>query len=284
MLGRVQLFAVSVAVAVILLAAWHGMVGAGEQDAGAMKSTGPLSQLDKGMWWITETAAFVDISLFNSGPRKWAEKRHKHKWSVSGEDKIGDQPCWVIEIRPVALPREIKNAHGESPLYTVYLSKTSGHVCKFVSTVRSGGYLVEGGNVRRKETTYKRKQPVVVTWIPSYVPLDFGILPEKWPEHEYPPEKGVRTFPDERGGSKITQVLFPFQRDGNPNLLVTLKNEDGQIRTQLWDTQCPWWREWHCVQEDGKVRYKRYSRTIDWKGKKEGKETNGTTSKAGDHP
>ena len=221
-----------------------------------------------GTWWITETQALEKEPYETLGdPSQTIQYVYRHKWSMVKEDKIGDLPVWVVEIRPIGLPSDIVNDLGESPLYTLSFDKSLSIPVRFEADIRGGRYCVSG----KGEHFEKSFAKVPVVWqgpVGATLPFRFPLM--RWPWLTAAADRHVgpavlSDYENRDTKKKIEQSLLWFRNQSKRGELGCVADVKyaGTTYTSVWAQSCPWWVEWRSS-EHGDIWW---SRTVDWSGR-----------------
>lgn len=225
-----------------------------------------------GMWWVTESHGFLDVSKFDSGPQKFEDAVFYHKWIVENVDvgKTDNDTIYVVSIYPWDIPNNITNDHGNAYLFKLWLYKSDLSLKRIETNFRSGTYLVTGNIVSNRTIVYPGHQPAILGWASRICPLYFPIIQnDRTSLKEDALKNKIISVEDENTDSKIEQQSSVGIGKTSDEMLIELKiiNTESTVRiTEKWDRQCPWWLKWEKTNNPEKHGLWE-ARTIDWKGK-----------------
>ena len=225
-----------------------------------------------GMWWITESHVFLDVSEFDSGPQKYEDTVFYHKWIVENVDvgKTDNDTIYVVSIYPWDIPNNIINDHGNAYLFKLWLYKSDLSLKRIETNYRSGTYLVTGNIVSDSTIVYPGHQPTRIGWASLICPLYFPIIQNDRPSLKEDTLKNkIISVEDENTDSKIEQKTSVGIGKVSDEKFIELKiiNTESIVRiNEKWNQQCPWWLKWKKTNdpENGGLWE---AKTIDWKGK-----------------
>jgi hypothetical protein len=235
-------------------------------------NSNPIPSLKSGDSWCIETHLIEDLPRIAHRGEELKDIVFYHRYEVVGEEIIRDNKAWVIDIKPVDVPSDVPNDHGDSYLWRLYISQEDFTLVRLESSVRSLMFLVSGDSVESRTLEFQNGEPAVLNSISLRTPIDIPKFPVgKFPRMLMDKEVEYR-FLNEDTSSDCMQRLEVVERKINGTrtsvLYVTLYGPVIGYRTQIWVPGLPWWKEWSRISNDGEHRGLWYAKMVDWSGGK----------------